>query len=121
MTELDGWQTLAQVAGEFEAQVLLALLESAEIEAMQSESPGAGGGTVTVLVRDVDLEAARNVMQENQDDFEQLDWDQLDDGSAVGAAPGMKRSMPLAARIAFLVTALVMLVTVIALVIAILA
>ncbi len=64
----EDWQTLVEVSGEFEAQILQTSLGAAGIEA----KAGAAGDTSLVLVRSADVDAARRVLQENRDEFAQL-------------------------------------------------
>lgn len=119
--------TLAQVKSEFEANMLVAVLADAGVEAF------AFGGAysaiplssrflrVPVQVRESDLEVAKATIAKNIADSVDLDWDEVDVGERDDSLPLRSPGrMPVPARIAYGLAVLLVIVTVIAVIVALL-
>lgn len=108
--------TLIQAETEFQANMTVAILADAGIEAIAF---GAAHGAlplsarflrVPVQVRASQLEQAKAVLASNPSDTGALNWDDVDLGEREDALPlKTSRGMPLVARIAFVVAALLLL------------
>lgn len=120
MTDLDPHElvTLLKVHTPFEAHALAAVLRDAGIEAFVFDSDYAGFGislapgkaSVPVQVRRCDLERARRAIEENASDSIDIDWNEIDLGQRADDLPLRRPGrMPIPARIALVVTALIVL------------
>ncbi|MCP3904010.1 MAG: hypothetical protein GY715_10285 [Planctomycetes bacterium] len=103
----------------FEAGVLVAVLESAGIEAvvMDSSSPTEGvafrppASGVPVSVRYADIETARATVARHDEDTVDLDWDEVDVGGRADDLPLTPLGhLPSAARLAFIVAVITLVV-----------
>ena len=111
--------TLTTAPTEFEANLLAIVLKDHGIEAFVFASPGSAlgvqlsGGTVGVplQVREDDLVEAKQILASNKRDSIDIDWDELElagkDFSETGVHKPAMMSLP--AKLAFAVTAIVLL------------
>jgi len=120
---------LLTARGSVEAHSIVAMLADAGVEASVLDAAHLGAGTplaegahrVPVRVRPDDLERARALVQAGLDDPADIDWETVDVGERADALPlRTPGRMPLPARIAFVITVLVVLVAIVAGVIALL-
>jgi hypothetical protein len=109
--------TITTATSEFVAQILVAILDDAGIDAFTFGSTGTTlgmtghstlkGWGLPVQVRRRDVDAAKAALQANRRDSVDIDWDMVDVGTpAKDGAP--HNTPPMAARIAWLVAAAVM-------------
>ena len=112
--------TLMTVPSEFEANLLAIVLRDHDIEAFVFASPGAGMGVslsggmigVPLQVRADDLVRAKQILASNKRDSIDIDWDELELAGKDFPETDVHKPamMSLPAKIAFAVTALVLLV-----------
>ena len=113
----DQLTTITTATSEFSAQLLVAILNDAGIEAFAFGSTGTALGItgqstnprwgVPIQVRCKDIEAAKTTLLANKRDSVDIDWDMVDVGTPEeDGSP--HNTPPLAARFAWLVAAAVM-------------
>ena len=113
----DQLTTITTATSEFSAQLLVAILNDAGIEAFAFGSTGTALGItgqstnprwgVPIQVRRKDVEAAKTILLANKRDSVDIDWDMVDVGTPEeDGSP--HNTPPLAARFAWLVAAAVM-------------
>ncbi len=119
MTNQDDLEPIAETATEFEAQTKAAVLRAEGIECavvhnapswtgQMSLSPTGRGAFV--LVKHQDVDRARKILQQRIDDSVDLDWDEVDVGEREDALPLRPiNGMPLPAKIAAALIALMLL------------
>ncbi len=119
MTNQDDLEPIAQTDTEFEAQTKAAVLRAEGIECavvhnapswtgQMSLSPTGRGAFV--LVKHQDVDRARKILQQRIDDSVDLDWDEVDVGEREDALPLRPiNGMPLPAKIAAALIALMLL------------
>ncbi len=78
-------ETLVVVSSDFEASLIVQELAGCEIEAIATGDHTAGfradaPGSVTIFVKNSDLEKAKLVMAEYEQDAGQFDWSSIDVG-----------------------------------------
>ena len=109
--------TLMTVPSEFEANLLAIVLKDNGIEAFVFASSASGigvpfsGGTIGIplQVREDDVDKATQILAANKQDSIDIDWNELElEGSGVEAHEPTMMSIP--AKIAFFITAIVLLV-----------
>lgn len=114
--------TLLSVASPFEAQMMVAVLQQAGIqaEAIDRVQTGRGlfepaQGAVMIRVRQRDVDAARRALQANAAAAKDIDWDSFDVGERADELPLRKPGrVPPIARAAAVVVAVMLLAGVIA-------
>ena len=125
----DELATLLTTRSSVEAHSVASLLTEAGIDAFVLDAAHLGAGTplaagahrVPVQVREDDLERARALLEASAADSVDIDWETLDVGERADALPlHTPGRMPLPARIAFVITMLVLLTALVAGVIAVL-
>ncbi len=111
----DDLVTLTTTETDFQAGILVAVLDNAGIKAFSfgavsaMEPLGKRLTPVVVQVRQADVDRARAALAQNVADSVDLDWDQVDVGERVDDLPLTTREgMPPAARIAWLLTLLLL-------------
>ena len=116
----DKLTTLLEARSEFEANMAVAVLAEAGIEAFAfGEAYGAlplnaRFMRVPVQVRASELAQAKAALSQNISDSVDLDWDEVDVGQREDALPlSTPGRMPLAARIAFAVAVAIVIITII--------
>jgi len=113
----DQLTTITTATSEFSAQLLVAILDDAGIEAFAFGSTGTTLGVtgqstnprwgVPIQVRRKDVEAAKTTLLANKRDSVDIDWDMVDVGTPEEEG-SPHNTPPLAARFAWLVAAVVM-------------
>ncbi len=110
--------TVSSTPTEFEAHTIVAVLREAGIEAFAFGTSGGSlplGGVITsvpVQVRQSDLHRARLALRQNVADSVDLDWDEVDVGERKDELPLRPvGQMPLLAKVAFAVAAMLILLT----------
>jgi len=109
--------TITTATSEFVAQILVAILDDAGIDAFTFGSTGTALGVtgqstnprwgVPLQVRRRDVDAAKAALQANRRDSVDIDWDMVDVGTpAEEGSP--HNTPPMAARVAWLIAAVVM-------------
>jgi len=107
MSDFDPLVTLVEVEGEFKAQTIAVVLESAGIEAHvfvlgnlglpMPLSPGAKG--IPVMVRRSQLERARTTLSESLEVGASVDWESVDVGEETVTLPARRGMAPALMRV----------------------
>jgi hypothetical protein len=118
--DADRLETLLVATSEFAANAIVVVLEDAGIEARAFGTIQGGlgfplghhtfGWGTPVQVRASDLERAQNALDQARRDSVDIDWDSVELGEPEGSPPPMTTGMPIPARLAFSVTAIMVLV-----------
>lgn len=116
-TDLDQLVTITTATSEFAAQILVAILDDAGIDAFAFGSTGTTLGVtgqstnprwgVPLQVRRRDVDSAKAALHANKRDSVDIDWDMVDVGTPAKDSPS-SNAPPIAARLAWLVAATVM-------------
>ena len=120
----DDLVTITKTPTEFQANILVAVLREAGIEAfafgtVSGAYVGMGVLPVPVQVRSVDLERAKEALKQNASDSVDLDWDEIDVGEREDQTPlTHRKGMPLMARISITVAAIIVIVMILDILIA---
>ncbi len=118
--DADRLETLLVATSEFAANAVVVVLEDAGIEARAFGTVQGGlgfplghhtfGWGTPVQVRASDLERARHALDQARRDSIDIDWDSVELGEPEGNSPPLTTGMPIPARLAFFVTAIMVLI-----------